>query len=50
MGGAALLDMEPHRFEDTGLRFLYGISESIHSRKIFAVGPIFPAFTFNRDG
>lgn len=48
--GAALLDIEPHRFEDAGLSFLDGIPESIHSRKIFAVRVVFPAFTLNGDG
>jgi hypothetical protein len=50
VGGTTLFDIEPHGFEDAGLGFLDGISESIHSRKIVAIGVIFPAFTFNRDG
>lgn len=49
MCGAALFNIEPHRFEDARLSFFDGFSKSIYPRKILAVGPIFAAFAFNGD-
>ena len=50
MCGAALFDIEPHRFEDARLGLFDGFSKSVYPRKIFAVGPILPAFAFNVMG
>jgi hypothetical protein len=48
-GSSALFDIELHGVEDAGLGFINGTPESIYSRKIFAVGPTFPALTLNGD-
>lgn len=50
MGGAALLNIKPHCFENAGLGFLDGIPQPVSSRKILTVGPILPAFTLHRNG
>ena len=50
VGGAALLNIEPHSFEDTGLGFFDGIPKPVYSWKILAIGVVLPVFTFDRDG
>lgn len=50
MASAALLNKEPHSFENGILGFLDGIPEPVYSRKILAIGVVIPAFAFDRDG
>lgn len=50
MGFAAVLDIKPHRFQNTSFRSLNSLPEAINTGKVFAVGVVVRTFLLDRDG
>ena len=46
----ALLDIDFHSIEETGLSFVNALPKPIHARKVFAISVESAVFTLNRDG